>query len=140
MISDPRKNIGNCRPTDYTPEIGIAICRRLVEGESLRAICADPGMPVRATIPRWLAQHDDFRKSYELAQSLLLDFLQDEIFEIADDASGDWVEKARWRRRVVRIQDPGHLSRCWLRAEVREWVVDQRMPNSPVSSRKSRQK
>ena len=37
-------------------------------------------------------------------------------------------------------QDSGHLSRCWLRAEVREWVVDQRMPNSPVSSRKSRQK
>jgi hypothetical protein len=38
------------RPSDYSAEIAEAICDRLVNGESLRAVCADPAMPARATV------------------------------------------------------------------------------------------
>jgi hypothetical protein len=91
-------------------------------------------MPDRDTLERCVAQHDDFRKAYELAQSFLLDFLQDETFEIVDDTSGDWVEKVRRGRTVVRVRNRQHLRRCLLRAAVREWVLDRRMAKTPVKS------
>jgi hypothetical protein len=37
------------RPSDYCAEIPMTICDRLTAGESLRAICADAGMPDKAT-------------------------------------------------------------------------------------------
>src|SRR5271169_4511560 len=49
------------RPSAYSDKIAEAICDRLVDGESLRAICADPGMPARATVFRWLASNQEFR-------------------------------------------------------------------------------
>jgi hypothetical protein len=138
MASDS-KIATNSRPAEYTAEIDTTLCGRLVEGESLRAICADPGMPDRDTICRWLTHHEDFRKSYELAQSMLADFLEDEILEIVDDCDGDRVEKVWARGRVVTVRDRQHLARCRLRAEVRNWVLDQRMPKSPLKpSRSSR--
>ena len=38
------------RPSAYNDRIAEAICDRLVDRESLRAICADPGMPSKATV------------------------------------------------------------------------------------------
>jgi hypothetical protein len=40
------------RSPGYTTEIAETICNRLVDGESLRAICADPAMPSKATVCR----------------------------------------------------------------------------------------
>ena len=46
----------------YDREIAETICDRLVNGESLRAICADPAMPGKATVFRWLASNQEFRQ------------------------------------------------------------------------------
>ena len=43
------------RPSAYTSEIAETICERLMDGESLRAICASAGMPDKATVFRWIA-------------------------------------------------------------------------------------
>ena len=51
------------RPSAYSEKIAEAICDRLVDRESLRAICADPGMPSKATVFRWLASNKEFRQS-----------------------------------------------------------------------------
>ena len=55
------------RPSAYSDKIAEAICERLINGESLRAICADPRMPAKATVFRWLASNQEFRRSYALA-------------------------------------------------------------------------
>jgi Bacteriophage Sf6, terminase small subunit-like len=39
--------------TNYTREIAETICTRMSEGESLRAICRDPGMPSEGTVRGW---------------------------------------------------------------------------------------
>ncbi len=122
------KTAANDRPLEYTAEIGRTICGRLVDGESLQAICTDPGMPDRDTIRDWVAHHEDFRKSYELAQTLPIDLLEDEILEIIDDASGDRVEKARATGRVVMVIDRENIARSRLMAAVRSWVADRRPP------------
>jgi Bacteriophage Sf6, terminase small subunit-like len=52
------------RPVEYTPELAKTICDRLANYETLREICADPAMPDRESVVRWLAQHVEFRDDY----------------------------------------------------------------------------
>lgn len=72
------------RPTDYTPAIADAICERLADGESLRAICSSDDMPNRATVFRWLARDEEFRGQYARAREAQADAIADEIVFIAD--------------------------------------------------------
>jgi hypothetical protein len=58
----------DARTSGYNAEIAGTICERLMNGESLRTICADPVMPARATVLRWLASSQEFRQLYVLAR------------------------------------------------------------------------
>jgi hypothetical protein len=127
MVSDT-KTAANGRPVEYTAEIGRAICDRIVEGESLRAICADLGMPDKASVLDWLARHKQFRDEYTLAREFQAEDLLDEILEIACNTSGDWVEKVRANGRVVMVADREAIARLRLRIDVRWWVADRLAP------------
>ena len=59
QTKDPPKR---SRSPGYSTEIADTISNRLINGESLRAICADPVMPARATVFRWLASNQEFRR------------------------------------------------------------------------------
>lgn len=75
--------------TAYTPELAAMFCAAVAEGDkSIRAICKLPGMPSKASVFRWLANNEDFRKLYELAKDEQADTFIDEIVEIADTARG----------------------------------------------------
>jgi hypothetical protein len=56
------------RPSHYSAEIADTICDRLAGGESLRGICADAGIPDRATVSRWLGRYEEFRDLYGSAR------------------------------------------------------------------------
>jgi hypothetical protein len=127
MVSDT-KTAANGRPVEYTAEIGRAICDRIVEGESLRTICADLGMPDKASVLDWLARHKQFRDEYTRAREFQAEDLLDEILEIACNTSGDWVEKVRANGRVVMVADREAIARLRLRIDVRWWVADRLAP------------
>lgn len=97
------------RPSDFTPEIADAICERLADGESLRAICQDDDMPHKATVFRWLAKDKEFRDQYVHAREEQAETLVDEMVAIADKAHPDHV--------VDDVQDRR------LRIETRKWVA-----------------
>jgi hypothetical protein len=111
------------RPTEYTEEIGNTICDRLVDDESLRSICAEPGMPAVATVASWISNNGEFRDMYARAREFQAHCISDDAIDVADDASGDWVEKVRASGRVVRGPNRKNLPRCRLRIEVRQWVA-----------------
>lgn len=69
----------------YTKAVGSRICERLADGESLRTICQDAGMPNKATVFRWLARNDSFRDQYARAREAQADAIVDEILDIADE-------------------------------------------------------
>jgi len=70
--------------TRYTPELAAEICRRMAEGESLRAICRDPGMPPEATVRTWCRDdRDGFAAQYHQARMMQIDAWVDEIVETA---------------------------------------------------------
>jgi hypothetical protein len=116
------------RPVDYTTEIGMTICERLVDGESLPAICADPGMPNQATISSWLAHHKEFHDEYAFAREWQADRLLDEIIGIVRDTKGDRGEMVRADGKVVTVWDPKDLARRRLRVDIRFWVAERLAP------------
>ena len=94
----------------YTPALADAICKRISEGESLRAICRDPDMPSEGTVRGWAREdRDGFGARYRLARELQLDHWADLIIDIADEPDRDP------RDRQVRI-------------EARKWVMSKLGP------------
>jgi hypothetical protein len=77
------------RPSDYSVALADAICARIIEGESLRTICADDDMPSKGTVMVWLKRHESFQTIYAHAHELQAETLREQILEIADDTSGD---------------------------------------------------
>ena len=72
------------RPSwEYDPAIGEEICERLVEGESLTAICRDAAMPSRNTVYEWIVANEGFANDYARARRLQADTFADEIQEVA---------------------------------------------------------
>ena len=72
--------------TNYTREIADTVCSRMSEGESLRAICRDPGMPSEGTVRGWAVRDvDGFAERYRAARLLLMEYWADQIVDIADD-------------------------------------------------------
>jgi hypothetical protein len=81
----------------FNQEIADRICERLAGGESLVTICADEGMPNRATVFRWLSAEETFRDMYARAREVQAEVLADEIVSLADKAPplSDAVAQAR---------------------------------------------
>jgi hypothetical protein len=114
------------RPSLYTEALAAKICRRLAEGETLRAICRDKAMPDKATVLRWLADKKkaDFRDQYAHAREMQADALFDEALEIADDASGDWAADKDGKKTF----DHEHVQRSRLRVDTRKWAAGKLAP------------
>jgi len=88
----------------YTPELGAEICRRLTEGESLKAICRDEGMPCYATVLNWARAVPAFGDAYAMARRLATDALFDEAREIALSTRPGTVWADRLRFDIIRWQ------------------------------------
>lgn len=117
------------RPSSFTKAVGDAICARLCEGESLRAICRSEGMPPQGTVFRWLTSDKAFREQYAQAREVQADVLVDEILEISDDASNDWMirhgkdgEETGW------AVNGDHIQRSRLRVDSRKWFASKVAP------------
>ena len=111
------------RPTDYTPELATRICERMVDGETLRKICADDDMPHRSTLFRWLMKHAEFERSYKMAIELHADWWADKAQEISDDRSADFIE-----RDGKLIPDWENVQRSRLRVDTIKWRTAKLVP------------
>ena len=109
------------RPSSYSDEIADAICEKLSEGQSLRKICLSEDVPDKATVFRWLASNQQFRDQYARAREAQADALADEIIDIADDGSNDFLgEDEKYNGDAV--------ARSKLRVDARKWVAAKLKP------------
>lgn len=88
------------RPSDYLPEVAADICSLLADGESLRKVCDRPDMPNKATVFRWLAQHEEFRDQYAKATETRADAIFEEMFDIADEVAEEAAAVGKARLRI----------------------------------------
>ena len=87
MSEKEKRPIG--RPTKYSQEMADKICEQIAHGKSLRAVCAEDGMPPMKTIYRWLEANEEFRHQYARAREKQADYFAEEIIEIADSAEAE---------------------------------------------------
>lgn len=117
------------RPSTYTQEIADTICERIANGESLKAICEEEGMPDKATVFRWLAANEHFRDNYARAREAQADALFDDILSIADDGRNDWMERKDAEEENMGWRENGEaLRRSQLRIDARKWMAGKLRP------------
>jgi hypothetical protein len=120
---------GRGRWSLYTPELGEEVCRRVIEGQTLNAIGADPEMPCKGTILNWAQTLPEFEDRYAQAMAMRADVMFEEARDEALAATPGTVWVARLRidtifRMVSRMQPRKYCERvvaeeaiCELRAE-----------------------
>lgn len=119
---------GRKQPVEFSPEVFTAICERIAEGESLRAICCDEAMPNTSSVMRWLAAEgaENLREQYARARDAQADYIFDEILDIADDATNDWME-VNGDDGAYRLNGE-HVQRSRLRIDARKWMAGKLRP------------
>jgi hypothetical protein len=118
------------RPSKYSKALGDEICRRLAEGESLRAICRDEDetMPSEAAVRGWaLDLQSPFSAQYAKARELQAERWSDELLDIADDGTNDFVKRETDRGATV-VVDSDHIARSRLRVDTRKWLLSKMLP------------
>lgn len=118
------------RPSKYSDKLATEICVRLAEGESLRQICAGDKMPSKSTVLRWLfdGEHKEFQDQYARAREIQAENWADEILEIADDGTNDWMKREGRDGSEYEVVNQEVIGRSRLRVDSRKWLMAKLMP------------
>jgi hypothetical protein len=115
----------------YSRDVADLICARLSEGMSLRETCSrlreerpGQGMPSAPTVRLWVNQDiDGFAERYACAREQQALHWADEILEVADDGTNDWVERVTAKGQKEVLLDREHVMRSNLRVDARKWLL-----------------
>ncbi|MBL8578100.1 MAG: terminase small subunit protein [Mesorhizobium sp.] len=119
------------RPSEFSEEVASYICDEIASGRSLRSICEQEDMPGKSTVFAWLADpaRESFRTKYAYAREAQADVLVDEMTDIADDGSNDWMERKNSDGEVIGYAENGEaLRRSALRVSTRQWIAEKLKP------------
>ena len=123
------------RPTTYTEELATRILEEVAGGKSLREVCKSDEYPSRSTVNLWVLKGsggDDvyakFSAQYAQAQAIRAYDLFDELFEIADDASNDWMVRTNKDGSEGYQLNGEHVQRSRLRVDTRKWALSKMIP------------
>lgn len=115
------------RPTLYSEELADVICERLADGESMRSISRDDGMPAMSTLFKWLREIESFSQQYARAKEECADMYAEDVIEIADNAANDWMENNDPENPGFRLNGE-HIQRSRLRVDARKWIAGKLKP------------
>jgi hypothetical protein len=119
------------RPTDYTPELGERICELVATHDlGLRGLTAlYPDLPHKETINRWRRNDPDFRIKYAQAKCQQLEFMTEDLIDIADDGVNDWMEMFDKEGESIGWRVNGeHIQRSRVRIDTRKWLASKLAP------------
>lgn len=121
--------MGRGRPSAYTEALAEEICRRIAEGETLRQICRDKGMPTEGAVRGWvLDDRQGFSSRYARARDLQLESWAEEIQDIGDDGSNDWMLREGKDDAPGYVLNGEHVQRSKLRVDNRKWLLSKLKP------------
>ncbi|MES2397933.1 MAG: terminase small subunit protein [Bacteroidota bacterium] len=127
LPTPPKKN---GRPSKYSKEVCDKICEILsTSSKGLVTICKSDDMPHHATVMRWLAtpENKEFCDNYTRAREDQADFLADEIIQISDDATNDFMTVTKGEVQYE-IENKEWTSRSKLRVDARKWKASKLAP------------
>ena len=115
------------RPSEYTQETADEICEQLARGVSLKTVCKAESMPCEKTVFNWFRVYPEFLQQYERAKEESADALAEEIIDIADDGSNDWMLRNRKGHESWELNGE-HVQRSRLRVDSRKWIASKLKP------------
>lgn len=115
------------RPSIYSEELVDEICERIANGQSVRELCRDDAMPGMSTLFRWLAANESFRERYARAKEAQVEYLAEELLEIADDGSNDWMLRKNGEDATETVNHE-HITRSKVRIDTRKWLLAKLAP------------
>jgi hypothetical protein len=132
----PRAREGETKPqvVDNTPFD--TVIELLATGEPLRQICRRDGMPSPWAVLKRVERDEEFGQRYARARSIGCEVIADEIMEISDDGSNDWIERETESGRIEKVLNHEHLQRSRLRVDSRKWLLSKMKPEKYSDSSK----
>jgi hypothetical protein len=86
-------------------------------------------MPAKSSVFKWLSEQPSFSDQYARARETQADAIFDEILDIADDGSNDWMERKNDDGENIGWRENGEaLRRSALRVDARKWMAGKLRP------------
>lgn len=111
-----------------SPEKLSEVLEQIAEGKSVRGICSAENMPSERSIYAYLAASDEFSQQYARAREAQMDRYAEEILEISDDSTNDYMEKKNKDGSTYEAFDAEHVQRSRLRVDSRKWLMSKLAP------------
>ena len=119
------------RPTLYTKELADLICQRVATTTmGLARLCASyDDIPEKITINVWRYKYPEFATQYAQAKLKQADLLAEEMLDIADDGTNDWMESFGPDGEMIGYKLNGeHVQRSRLRIDTRKFLASKLLP------------
>lgn len=116
----------------YSAEIAEKICEEIAtSSKSMKTICAELNLRV-PTVLNWLSEgHEghrpDFCKMYARAKEMQADYMAEEMLDIADDGSNDFMTITKGDE-TYEVENKEWTSRSKLRLDTRKWIASKLKP------------
>ena len=116
------------RPSKYSEAMANRICEEIADGKTVSEICAAEDMPARSTVFKWLSDHEEFSDQYARAREDQVERMADELLEIADDGTNDYMERQNDDGSTYEVFNGEHVQRSRLRVDTRKWLMSKMLP------------
>lgn len=116
------------RPSKFSKTLADRICEELTKGRTLRDVCRDDDMPSEAVVRAWaLDDIQGFSAQYTRAREIGYQTMADEVLDIADDGTNDYIT-IQTKRGTKVVLDQEHVARSRLRFDARRWMLSKALP------------
>lgn len=86
-------------------------------------------MPARPTVVGWAVENvDGFADRYAHARDLMLEHWADELLDVSDDGSNDWMTREGKDGTPSFVVNGEHIQRSRLRVDSRKWLLSKLKP------------
>lgn len=106
---------GRGRPTTYDPDVMDRILERIEDGEALRVICSEPGMPSRGAVRNWIDAIEGLKARHEHARARGLEVIAEQVITLADE-------------QIITERGDDNVARSKLMIESRKWTLSKLAP------------
>lgn len=103
---------------DRSESLENLILEAIADGQSTTAACAQAGVS-RTALYHWMQADRDLVDKYARAKDLAADLYAEQIIEIADDTSRDWIVNTKGEK----VVDREAVQRSGLRMDARKWYA-----------------
>jgi predicted DNA-binding transcriptional regulator AlpA len=101
-----------------TPELMDTLIDGISDGITLRQLCRIHPIS-KSEVYRWLKEDAEFAGRFARARELGGDAIAEEIIDIADDGSNDWIKREQDNGMIVEVPNHEHIQRSKLRVDAR---------------------